>query len=557
MVAVTGGGIGGSGTTNYISKWTASGVLGNSLIFDNGTIVGIGTSSPSLAAGIGLSIYNSSGQTRIALKNNTTGDGANDGFQIAISGDEAILDQRENSPLRFTTNAIERMRISSTGNVGIGTSSPMPWGGGFLGLSVGQASVGCLPTTANSYFTNNIYYDGAFRRGVAAASSIISMNEDVITFGNSAAGTAGGTITFNERMRITSAGNVGIGTTNPLFKLDVIGGIRVNEDGAGTKVIQIRSDFAGVDPAINVSTNNALLLQTNNTERMRITSGGNVLIGSSTINTTLTSNPGLQVSREIVSLGTNAGLFTINRASSNFFGWYGNTQFYAWNTDVGNIASINYSSGAYTAISDINKKKDIEDSVIGLNEILGLNPVLFRMKTDNDNSKKQLGFIAQQVKEFIPQAYVEDGEGDNVFIGLTDRPIIAALVKAIQEQQEIINQLLAKVTDLKAENDEVKIVVSYPDPAISQDLIDQVNAQAMAAGQPAPQVPMLHDVQIKRIVKDGRVRIMAVPPEELVIDRRARSFEDAALIAHRQMLTVADLISISISSKDGDESKTH
>jgi len=97
---------------------------------------------------------------------------------------------------------------------------------------------------------------------------------------------------------------------------------------------------------------------------------------------------------------------------------------------------------------------------------------------------------------------------------------------------------------LSQENAEVKIVVSYPDPAISQETIDQVNAQAMAAGQPAPPVPMLHDVQIKRIVKDGRVRIMAVPPEELVIDRRARSFEDAAIIAHRQMLTVADLIAM-------------
>ena len=97
---------------------------------------------------------------------------------------------------------------------------------------------------------------------------------------------------------------------------------------------------------------------------------------------------------------------------------------------------------------------------------------------------------------------------------------------------------------LSQENAEVKIVVSYPDPSISQEMIDQVNAQAAAAGQPAPQVPMIHDVQIKRIVKDGRVRIMAVPPEELVIDRRARSFEDAALIAHRQMLTVAELISM-------------
>ena len=50
------------------------------------------------------------------------------------------------------------------------------------------------------------------------------------------------------------------------------------------------------------------------------------------------------------------------------------------------------------------------------------------MKSE-DNTEKHLGFIAQEVKEFIPQAYVENED----FIGLSDRPIIAALVKAIQE----------------------------------------------------------------------------------------------------------------------------
>jgi hypothetical protein len=84
-------------------------------------------------------------------------------------------------------------------------------------------------------------------------------------------------------LNVLDNGNVGIGVANPSTILDVVGagGIRVNEDGAGTKVISIRSNFAGVDPAINVTTNNALLLQTNNTERMRITSSGNVGIGTS------------------------------------------------------------------------------------------------------------------------------------------------------------------------------------------------------------------------------------------------------------------------------------
>jgi hypothetical protein len=82
--------------------------------------------------------------------------------------------------------------------------------------------------------------------------------------------------------------NVLIGTTidGTIGKLQIVGsgGAMVNEDGAGTKVIQIRSNFAGVDPAINVSTNNALLLQTNNTERARFTAGGNLLVNSTTDN---------------------------------------------------------------------------------------------------------------------------------------------------------------------------------------------------------------------------------------------------------------------------------
>ena len=94
---------------------------------------------------------------------------------------------------------------------------------------------------------------------------------------------------------------------------------------------------------------------------------------------------------------------------------------------------------------------------------------------------------------------------------------------------------------LMSEGSEVKIVVSYPDPSIPMDMmqpqIDPMTGQMMQMPQ-----PMLHDVQIKRTTKDGRIRIMAVPPEELILDRRARSFEDAGIIAHRQMATVDDLL---------------
>ena len=98
---------------------------------------------------------------------------------------------------------------------------------------------------------------------------------------------------------------------------------------------------------------------------------------------------------------------------------------------------------------------------------------------------------------------------------------------------------------------EVKIVVSYPDPNVDEMQMTTVDP---ITGQPITMpAPMIHDVQIKRITKDGRIRIMAVPPEELLLDRRARSFDDATIIAHRQMATMADLIAMGYDQEEIEE----
>jgi len=98
---------------------------------------------------------------------------------------------------------------------------------------------------------------------------------------------------------------------------------------------------------------------------------------------------------------------------------------------------------------------------------------------------------------------------------------------------------------------EVKIITSYPDPSIDELQISTVDPMT---GQPVMMPPaMVHDVQIKRITKDGRIRIMAVPPEELLLDRRARSFDDATIIAHRQMATVADLLAMGYDQDEIEE----
>jgi hypothetical protein len=105
---------------------------------------------------------------------------------------------------------------------------------------------------------------------------------------------------------------------------------------------------------------------------------------------------------------------------------------------------------------------------------------------------------------------------------------------------------------LMQEDAEVKIVVSYPDPSMPMQMMQPQVDPATGLPMQMPQ-PMLHDVQIKRNTKDGRIRIMAVPPEELILDRRARSFDDAGIIAHRQMATVSDLIGMGYDQEEIEE----
>jgi len=287
---------------------------------------------------------------------------------------------------------------------------------------------------------------------------------------------AGGSVT--ERMRITSAGNVGIGTSSPSVNTNqtslTINGTnnsRLDMQVSGTR----NAGFVVASDAAYLETTAAipLVFYTNSLERMRITSGGNVGIGNTAFSNTRVTITGLGTTSSnyglVVNNSSNSNLFLVRDdgvvqvSTSNVEIWNANglkvftesngaywliraynavsnqLRFNYQGTDLASIATV---TGNYTALSDVNKKKDFESSQIGLNEVLGLKPTLYRMKTEDNTQDKHLGFIAQQVKEFIPQAYSETGEGDDKFIGLTEMPIIAALTKAIQE-------LSAEITILK------------------------------------------------------------------------------------------------------------
>jgi hypothetical protein len=82
---------------------------------------------------------------------------------------------------------------------------------------------------------------------------------------------------------------------------------------------------------------------------------------------------------------------------------------------------------------------------------------------------------------------------------------------------------------------EISAVREYPIPGLAE--------QNLAQGIMTPP-PMMYDVEIKRRIKTGKVKIESLPPEEFLIDRRAKSIDEATFVGHRTMKTVSDLVAM-------------
>jgi hypothetical protein len=242
--------------TGYHLKATGT-TLGQSLIWDNGTNVGIGNTNTS--------------------------------YTLDVSG-----------TLRNTTSAYF---ATTSGSVGIGTSTPLTnthiAGTNGITDSFGQLLVSTTNTATIDFggqITLGGFYNGTTNQ--TAFGAIAGRKENATA--NNALGylsfsTQNGTIT--ERMRITSAGNVGIGTDSPTALGTYYttlqlkgksggtgneGGYLLTTDADGTTTGQFGTD--GNFVYFGSRSNTDAVVTTNNTERMRITSAGKVNIGTTTNN---------------------------------------------------------------------------------------------------------------------------------------------------------------------------------------------------------------------------------------------------------------------------------
>ena len=452
------------GTTfNALMKGQGGDHITSSGIFESGSNVGIGTSSPTLAlsvigqiragydTGAGLTI----GLSPIGVPNNDLnayvvwGDaasfGGNNGDLIYIPRSSTSADHRF-----YTANtglATEKMRITYEGKVGIGTNNPN------VILDVQQSNI----TNMGISFMNTYGASGASGSTVDISSKLVGSGltgqvGSMIRTGKEGDYSSGATrdayMSFstaqndalNERMRITSGGNVGVGRDDPSYALDVYGSIRASSSNTFSPSLYL--NFNNTNIARFLADQNSVYIISQNAYPVEIQTNGSskALFGSGAISD--------------VSFFTYSGY-------KQFFS--GGDQYNVLLNNAGTIMYLNYQGNGgiragtaqqvLYAGSDIRIKKDISLVDSTLDKVLALSPKTFKYK-DNKADYTYYGFIAQDMEEVFPELV----RTDNGISMCNDEEIVnqksiesyglvwaSILTKAIQELKAEINELKAQI----------------------------------------------------------------------------------------------------------------
>jgi hypothetical protein len=338
-------------TSNHIFR--TGGALGGSerMRIDSSGNVGIGTSTTvGTAADRALVIYGSGNSGTLFLQDSNSGTGSTNGFSLASSVFDAFLNNRENGNMRFYNNGSERMRIDSSGNVGIGTTSNI--NGALTVFNGTDFSTDSISNGDNIYLISDATSgDGVYgssiafsrvqypdRRAAAIASVQTGADEDNVglAFFTHPSGTA--SVPIVEAMRIDSSGNLLVGTTTPLSSAST---------GEGTSILN----------------KNAIVVAVN---------------------------------------GSDANLI-LNRTDSST----GDLCIFRYNGATKGSISTNGTTTAYNTTSDYRLKEDWQPMSGSIDRLKALNPVNFAWKVDGSRVD---GFLAHEAAEVVPEAV--SGEKD-------------------------------------------------------------------------------------------------------------------------------------------------
>jgi ABC-type Fe3+ transport system substrate-binding protein len=268
-------------------------------------------------------------------------------------------------------------------------------------------------------------------------------------------------------MRIDSSGNVGInvvptnaGSTYKFLTMAASTGAFFQAYGGSSSDARVFAENAY--GGTGMFSNHPFLFYTNSAERMRIDSSGNLLVGTTTgtdfrLRVTRSGNLGLAAftNTDTSGLSYDQTQIIVGQAASSAFHFVrhyasaGATQQFSVRGD-GTIFAQNTT---VQSISDARTKENIVNATDGLDVVNALRPVRFDFKEGFGNDKKnQLGFIAQEIEQVFPDAvdiWDESDDPENPYKSVGTTSLIPVLVKAIQEQQTLINQLTTRLNALE------------------------------------------------------------------------------------------------------------
>ena len=401
-----------------------------------------------------------------------------------------IVDKVESpGALALTANGNDALYIDSNGRVGVGTSTPsseLHVAGSILAVETieSRGSVKMFPYRWSTGGGGNVgFYDFGVEIGQVGGDTDQTYigafgARPLVLYTNNV-----------EKMRITSDGNVGIGTATPSAILQINGPayteavLSVNNTAEGIMYSEaeylvlhgLRGNLY-LDSKTNFIVRNRDSLSTPPIERMRITSDGDVLIGTATpitdakliiskasgnnvvrVDTSLSDGEYTALSAVANARNAELGVYKHSGIANNCAFLYlqetdGNNAYY-WTDDNGlfriSATSTHVGTTSGTVVgaqsSDERIKNIIGPVPYGLEEVLNLDTVRYTLKSDEEETPR-LGFIAQQVNPIIPESVFDTnedmGEGEPTRLGMEYVALIPVLVNAIKE--------------LKAELDEVK-----------------------------------------------------------------------------------------------------
>lgn len=438
------------------SGWTNNGVLysngsgqatnGSALTFDGTTLVNTGNAIQS---------KDTTGNARSKFEVFTNGQSSNQvtlgqGF-AGPTDNVAYLYNRASADFVFGVNNSEQMRLTSTG-LGIGTSSPADK------LEVYSTITARTGSGTSALRLRNTTSDYQWQT--------VSGTNAVALFDN-AVGSA--------RLTLDAFGNLGLGVTPSAwgtnFKASQVNiASVVNNNNNGNALFGTNFYYAGtgggtpthiasgscsaamfsanLDGSFNWNTGSVGTAGTaiTFTQAMTLDASGNLLVGTTSTDETIQGarifNNGLINSTRSGSSSATTTLDVYSTGASAY-------RFY-----VDMAGTIHATSIVITAISDQRLKENVRDIDTGLSSIMALKPRRFDWKEGKGQNKKNAaGFIAQEFGKVFPNSLstFKAGEEDQIeYLTMNHEELIPSLVKAIQEQQALIESLTARLATLES-----------------------------------------------------------------------------------------------------------